>query len=434
MAGALRVAAPAALAAGTANEVIAIPVDRGWLGTSNMQWSVTAPLAGDGTFSLQLDKSSDWLLVLADTNTTGVGRFLGSVNVRTDVGADLIELPFTTAAIDVLALGTVTHTLSWDATSGTTVDATAFKLNDAQLSALAKSDDIFRNAMNLVNNYGTYAGPGVSYYMRTDFGWWDAASVLTTSYSDPAVLAAGYQGQSFQLETNQTEFTIDALCAHSTIVTVDPPGVVTIDGVGYSASNPLTSANVTCDTLVTNSGTSMSGWSGPLYMSGGYGPAGFSIKSTPTSPPGLWTWKVNGNVRAQFDVAGVNPPVTDTGAPKGIIPSFKINTQPDGRITSVDVKWFYYAPETGTFVLLDPADLAVLRYLIRGLEVNLSSTVGGVTTTESLSIDPTFESRAIPTRYTWYYGGTPPTPQQAAELMGFYDSGGFGYFFHFPPR
>jgi hypothetical protein len=429
-----QVAASSALAVPAANAVIAIPLQHGSLSGSSMSSSQTAPLGADGAFTLRLDKSSDWLLVLANTGVVGAGRFLGSVDVRTDVGAGLLELPFTTAAIDVLALGTVTHTAAWDATSATTVDATAFRLSDSQLVAVAKSDDIFRNAMNIVNNFGTYAGAGVWYALRPDFQWWDAASVLSTDYSDPARLAADYRGMSFQIDSNQTEVGIDALCAHSAIVTFEPPGLVTVDGVGYVGSAvPMTSANVVCETLVTNEGTSRRGWSGPLYMSGGYGASpSLSVKTVTENPVGSWILKVNGTVRAAFDVAGVNPPVTAGDAPKGFVPAFKINTQPDGRITSVDVKWYY--DDGGTYVPLAPTDLAVLRFFIERLELDFSSVVGGTTLSEDVYIDPSVETRAVPTRYAWYYGGTPPTPGQATGLMGFYESGGFGHFFHFPPR
>lgn len=426
----LAVAPPAV---GAADQVIAIPMSRGSLGGWNMTRSETAALGAGGTFTLDLDRASDWLLVLANTTVAGSGRFLGSVNVRTGVGADLLELPLTTAAIDVLSLGTVTHTATWDARSGTTVDAASFRLSDAQLLAVARSDDVFRNALNIVNNYGTYAGPGVYWDLRPDFAWWDTASSLSAGFSDPARLAAGYRGMSFQLDSNQTEFGIDALCAHSTVVTFEPPSAVTIDGVPYSPASPLTSAGVTCDTLVTNQGTSLRGWSGRLYMSGGYGASpALSVGAASENPAGEWTLRVNGAVRARFDVAGVNPPVTAAGAPTGFVPSFRVNTQPDGRITSVDVRWFYF--DGAAYVPLAAADLGVLRYFIAALELDFASEVNGTVVTEDVYLDPAAATSAAPTRHVWYYGGTPPTPQQAAGLMGFYETGGFGHFFHFPPR
>jgi hypothetical protein len=423
--------APAAV--GAAEQVIAIPMSHGSLGGWNMTRSETAALGAGGAFTLDLERSSDWLLVLASSTAAGSGRFLGSVNVRTGVGADLLALPFTTAAIDVLSLGTVTHTAAWDARSATTVDATAFRLSDAQLLAVARSDDVFRNALNIVNNYGTYAGAGVYWDLRPDFGWWDTTSVLSAGFSDPARLAAGYRGMSFQLGSNQTEFGIDALCAHTTVVTFEPPSAVTIDGVGYSPASPLTSAGVACDALVTNQGTSRRGWSGRLYMSGGYGASpALSVGAASENPAGAWTLRVNGAVRGRFDVAGVNPPVTAAGAPTGFVPSFRVNTQPDGRITSVDVRWFYF--DGAAYVPLAAADLGVLRYFIAALELDFASEVNGTVVTEDVYLDPAVATSAAPSRYTWYYGGTPPTPQQAAGLMGFYETGGFGHFFHFPPR
>lgn len=437
--GALRAAAgplggASALAAPAApDQVVAIPIFHGSLTGWNMTQSERAVLGADGTFTLDLGRSADWLLVLVDSSATGAGRYVGSVNVRTEVGADLLALPFTTAAIDALSLGTVTHTPTWDASSGTTVVATAFHLSDSQLAAVAKSDDVFKNAMNIVNNSGTYGGPGVWWNLRPDFSWWDATTSPSTAFSDPATYAADYRGMTFQLDSNQSAFGIDALCAHSTVVTFDPPALVTLAGVGYSSAHPLTSAGVTCETLVTNQGTSRRGWSGPLYMSGGYGASpSMSVIGLSENPAGFWTLRVDGATRAMFDVAAVNPPVTAAGVPKGFIPSFRIDTAPDGRITSVHVRWFYF--DGGAFVALAPGDLGVLRYFIQGLELDFASEVGGVTISEDVYLDPSVDTSAAPSRYTWYYGGTPPTPQQATGLMGFYESGGFGHFFHFPRR
>jgi hypothetical protein len=164
-------------------------------------------------------------------------------------------------------------------------------------------------------------------------------------------------------------------------------------------------------------------------MSGGYGPSPtYSVLDTGGNPAGTWTWSegaagATGVVKAVFDPAGANPPVAN-GSATGFVPSFKINTAPNGKILSVDVRWFYYDAGTGQYHgPLDASERAVLRYFVDRLEVDFSNPGGGAT--EDVYLDPTVETQAIPTR-TWYYAAG-----ARAAVMGFYESGGFGYFFHF---
>ena len=80
-------------------------------------------------------------------------------------------------------------------------------MNDSQFTAFANSDDVFKNAKNIINNYGP---TGVWYQLRPDFTW--QATMLPSStalFSGPTWT---YQSYNFQMDTNATNLTIQDLC------------------------------------------------------------------------------------------------------------------------------------------------------------------------------------------------------------------------------
>jgi hypothetical protein len=427
-------AGPGTGLAAPVDQVLAVPLERGRLSGQLMGASVAASLAG-GTFSLDLPKRYDWLLLLVDSSAADEARFHGAVNLRTALDAGLIELPVSGGGADAVAVGTVAGSASGDATSISTVSSAAFALTPAQLESLAQADDLFQNAKNLVNNHGTFGnGPGVWYQLRPDFVW-DGETDVSAHWSDPAALV--YGGMQFQLDTSSTAVGMDRLCSHSTVVTLEPPSVVTVDTgggpVGYGPGNGFTSAGATCTAIVRNDSTpGREFWSGSLYGTDGYGGMSYSVAvSIPTNPAGYWTWREGGTVRAKFDVSGVNPPVVG-GKPAGFVPSYKVNVDATGRITSVDVRWFSYDRGAGTYTLLAAQDLPLLRHFVESSEVKLERTYGGVRETEEIYFDPVTTTRVIPAK-TWYYGRHPADPARETGLMGFHGTGGFGFFFNFRP-
>jgi hypothetical protein len=425
------VAAVAAVVAPSPDEVIAIPMNAGDLAGWSMAKSVVAAVGQDGSFSLDLARSSDWLLVLADSRQSGEGRFIGSVNVRVASGAGLLQLPITGAAAGDLPLGVLSSSGDGDVTSDDAVDAAAFTMSATQLDAIARADDLFRNALNLVNNYGTFGNPaGAWYQLRPDFSW-SGGSAITAAFSDPDALA--FDGMGFQLDTNATAVTIDELCDGVSTVTFEPPQPVTIGGTSYDQGNPVTSGGATCTTIVRDGVPGREFWSGSLYGASGYETAvTYSMPAVSANPPGFWTWREDGAVKAMFDVASVNPPVTEAGKPTGFVPSFRVNTGSGGRILSVDVKWFYFDAGAGAYVALLPADLAVLKHFVGAVEVKFDRTYGEVRRTEEIYVDPSTVSNVVPTK-EWYFGTHAADPSLETGLMGFYSTGGFGYFFHFRP-
>jgi hypothetical protein len=425
----------------TINKVVAIPMDGGRLAADMMRSSVTATIGGDGKFDLALTKDYDWLLVLINSadlppSTT---RFAGSIAMS--FGTDsILSLPATATTLSLLSLGTITG-ISGDAVSAPSLTASNFSMSPAQLTAMAKSDSIFRNAKNIINNY---AANGDYYQMRPDFSWTGDYSTLLTTVSAPAYT---FKGMSFQLDTNTHNITMSNICSAgvTTIELVPPASISTTAGHNYAPGTPITNAGCVLSGL--NGGTQA--WGTDFYgtdaFSQGNMSYGIPVDFT-TVPAGAWLWKENGTTRASFDVNAASPPyIASNKKPKGFVPSLKVNVGAGNKITSVDITWYYYDETGAAYIPLSAADLKLLKHFIGRFEVAFDVTYpfpGGTRTTCNMYFDPAITSNVIPSNYydptdpnnkcnlDWYFGNA-GFPNTDTGLMGFYESGGFGYFFQF---
>ncbi len=437
----------AALADPVVDQIIAIPVTGGSLAARNMPSAVTAAINADNTFSLTLANSEDWLLVLINSAATGTSRFVGSLALNTGSADSLLNLPAAGATISALDLGVVSRPLptSNDAISANAVTSTDFNMTAGQLSTLAKTDDIFRNAMNIVNNYEQYGnGTGKWYQLRPDFHWSGNFTSLAAATALDSAPSMTYTGMNFQLDQNVDGVTMTSICSTAGIVALHPPqsaGVITMGTKTYDYAHPITNSGTGCQAW--NGTTDQETTGSDVYACNGYQNITYGILASFTSgniPSGFWEWKENGVVRAAFDLADINPPVTATGQLKGFIPAYKINTDTSNKITSVDVAWYYY--DNGTYTALAPADLSVLTHFVQRLEAKFDVTYQGTRRTCEMYIDPTVTSfnpsdpafastcQADPAHKDWYFMDT-THPQTNTGLMGFYESGGVGYFFDY---
>ncbi len=429
-------------AALTVDKIIAIPIDRGSLNAWQMSNSQSAAItsANGGKFTLSLAKDTDWLLVLIDSTATPANRFVGSVAIDAGSTDSLLSLPATASALTSLSLGTINSSPSNDGLSTYVVSTTDFSLTTSQLTAMAKTDDIFRNAKNIINNYNTTTGK--YYQLRPDFSWNGAYSALSTTYSNPAYT---FNGMNFQLDTNTTEITMTQLCSMGTVTVelVSSMSVTTDSGTFTTLSNHGTP---TCTTINV---THQQVWAGEIFATDAYADAGGMSYSTGPRittvplPAATWTWKENSIEKAWFEIATINPPVNMDGTPKGFVPSFRINTNPTTttKIDSVDVKGYYYDGATSTYTEVAPTDLAVLTHFVSSLEVKFDVMYNSTRTTCEMYFDPATTTNVKPSDFvarssgcaaTWYYGDSDPAHAATnTGLMGFYESGGFGYFFHF---
>ncbi len=421
-----------ALADPVVDEVIAIPMSRGSLSSRNMASAVTGAINADMTFSLTLANNQDWLLVLVNSAATGTNRFVGSLALNIGSGDGLLNLPATDAAFSAFDLGVVTRPVltSNDAISSNTVTATDFNMTAGQLLTLAKTDELFKNAKNIVNNYDS--GTGVYFSMRTDFHWGGVYSTLSTTFSDPAYTSKGI---GYQYDTNSTSVTMNQICDHSVMLSFAPSEPVSDGTYTYDSINPITSASGSCTPILVSGVTHTQLTGGPVYAVDAYDGLSFGPYILLNAVPSRWDFFENGVLKAEFDMTAAHPPVTADGKPKGFLPSFRINlVAGTTQIDSVDVKWFYYDGATDSYIPLTQADLKLLKHFIQSLEVKFDVTYNGVRKTCEMYFDPTTTTNVKPSASncpdTWYFND-PNHPDTNTGLMGFYETGGFGYFFDF---
>ncbi len=430
----------------TVDKIIAIPMERGSLNAWQMANSQSADItsANGGEFTLSLAKDKDWLLVLINsTAIPATNRFVGSVAIDAGSSDSLLSLPATASALTSLNIGTINGSITYDGLSTYVVSTTDFSLNSDQLTAMAKTDDIFRNAKNIINNYNA----GTYYQLRPNFAWEGDLSTLSTTFSNPAYV---FNGMTFQLDTNSPTINMTQLCSIGTVTVGLYPSVPVSDGTyTYDPTNPVSNSGATACTTV-NGFRQLNGniYATDAHQEGGPGLSYSIMPRYPTVPlpAATWTWKETvGGVatdKAVFDVDTINPPVNTNGTPKGFVPSFKIITNPTAttKIDSVKIEWHYYNGTTYTAVA--PADLAVLKHFISSMEIGFDVTDNGTRRTCDMYFDPTTTSEVIPGNFassqrpncalTWYYNDSDPAHAATnTGLMGFYESGGFGYYFHF---
>jgi hypothetical protein len=416
------------------DKILAIQSDRGYLDASSMETSRSATINPDGTFSISLDTSKDWLLVLMDsTATVKADQFVGYIALNAGTGENLLQVPATASTNTSLNLGTITA--SGDTgQSDTPINESYFSLTSAQLLSLAKNDDAFKSVKNFVINYDN--ATNVYYTLRPDFRWNGSYASINGAFQNPSGYT--YANYSSQLDSNTTTINIDKICGTSgqtqVIVELAPPSDVTTSDVfvrTFNPGNPMSSAGVKCKTATDNF---IEAYQDPgnsdFFATNRYGGVSESYAAplTGTIPGGNWLYYEGEQQKGQFDLAVASPLRLDNTI-KGFVPSAKINTAGDGRITSVDIQWYYWDDSTSQYVVL--TDISVLRYLIGTGDVFFDNYTGDTRTYESIHFDPAVNTFITPSQYTWYYGTAGPEDQQLKGFGVFYSSGGIGFFFNF---
>jgi len=437
-----------AVAGPSVHRIIALPIAGGSLDVRNMPNAQSAAITSTdgGKFSLALAKDTDWVLMMVDSSN----QFVGSVAIDAGSSNSLLSLPVTASALTSLNIGTIDLPLASPTNDGLStyvVSTTDFSaLNGPQLMAMASADDIFRNAKNIINNYNV--STRIYYQLRPDFSWKGEFSTLSTAFSNPAYT---FLGMTFQLDTNSSTINMTQLCTIGTVTVGLYPSVPVSDGTNtYSPAAPVSNSGATGCTPK-DGFNQLNG--GKVYATDAHqgGSPGLSYSMMPRYqtvplPKATWTWKETVSsvttTRAVFDVDTINPPVNNNGTPMGFVPSFQIITNPalTTKIDSVKIKWYFY---NGTdYIALAPTDLAVLKHFVSTMAISFDVTVAGERRTCDMYFDPITTTEVIPGNFasaqrpncalTWYYNDSNPAHATTnTGLMGFYESGGFGYYFHF---
>lgn len=406
------------------DKVVALRLERGSLSSFSMSMRVEAPVEDDGSFTMALSTESDWLLVLIDSNREGMERFLGTVNVPLTEGEDgLIGLPISVVESEAIDLGEVSLGDDEDAVAEEAVDDTHFALNASQLLALAKTDNVFRNAKNIVANFHVDdAGEETWYAIRADFSWQDTTLLNDSEFSHPADLER--ESSEFQMDTNSETLTIQQICGEGVdkvLVGLFPPGegpeLTNSDEGPCEVENGVT--NYISEYLFAGSNPEHTDKT-LSYV--------FKTDSVGDLDAGYWEWREDDEVKAVFDL-GIASPVTAEGEPAGFVPSIKLDWTEDGILAAVLFQWYYH-DGTGYVLVEDESELSMLRHVLEKVEVGFYEMGHGTDTAEKIDFDPAEQFTIAPDEPNW-------TRQEDDDLKLlekihiFYESGGIGRIFIF---
>ena len=91
-------------------------------------------------------------------------------------------------------------------------------------------------------------------------------------------------------------------------------------------------------------------------------------------PDGKWILNVEQQKVATFDLASASP-FDSEGKPTIYMPSVKISSGTDQKITTIEVKWFVYSRQSSTYVdleNLEAFDLNTKNFSIENIQMSIN--------------------------------------------------------------
>jgi len=393
-----------ALGTGVVNQVVAIASYKGAVVLDNM---ITANIASDGSFSLSLDRSYEWVLLLVNTEATEKFERVVSYVATKVTDTDNLVAYSGTSLTSNLALGILVN--QGEEAVGTS-DLLAFNLDVDELVSVAQADNGYKHMINAYLNYDPATGR--SYGIAPIFAF--NAGDIETFYTPPvSSQIEAYQtvGLSFFLENVDLEYpespgVVEDLCKGLGDFGLYPPGPISdadgklydsTKGVENDASN-LDSAGFPDDEL-TNMGVDLGPWDDGCYDSDmgirfpGYTPrhvfmglktaaAQFQIP-VDGMPAGHWKLKAGldgqEEVIAEFDLE-VSSPIDASGHLNIPVPAIEVISDQDGKITTINTSWFVYSStannDAGGYVKLTGRNALAVNSLVSGSFVTVQDEDG----------------------------------------------------------
>ena len=370
------------------DQVVAIPSFSGSMAPADFDNMKTAVLSRDGSFSLSLQTSYDWVILLVNSNTSNIeDKVAGYVAATIDADNSLIAFPGSKMATS-LDMGTLESDGVNEARSSTdgAQNAASFNLNLDELKSIAKSDNSYKHLINLYLNYNPATRS--AYQPQLSYSW-DSGSINSIGNASPTASSiSGYQAVGFNIgiETANINAALkDGICSGTTRVELIPPAPVsTVDSTrswdavnSFSNDADYSSSCASGDTGCMNIGAASSNWlqsngsedryycydadfaiQVPLSINNSLIGFGWSLLKIPATglPEGIWVYKVDGNEVAWFDLA-VASPVNSAGKfTTTPIPALNMSYDTStGAITGISITWFQFDSVINDYVLLTPA-------------------------------------------------------------------------------
>jgi hypothetical protein len=300
------------------------------------------------------------LMLIDDTQEDPLDRIVGFIGMGGG-GDSLIRLPIASLNSDEteLDLGNlkVDATGDYSDSSNLASNSSKFSLSENILNETAKVDSVARHVKNIYanrNEQGIYYSAQPFYIIDGD------ATDALAQFSDASTLSPSSPdsgGFGIYFRSNDSKVELSKICAASSDanhvrIDIIPPADVK-DGENsstvYSTSNPMSNQDVTGLSQSSNGqncqgGTFFASGDGSFNVGGG----GFGAKM----PDGKWILNVEQQKVATFDLASASP-FDSEGKPTIYMPSVKISSGTDQKITTIEVKWFVYSRQSSTYVELE---------------------------------------------------------------------------------
>jgi hypothetical protein len=310
---------------------------------------------------LNSNQANETMLMLIDeTQEDPLDRIVGFVGMGGG-GDSLIRLPIASLNSEEseLDLGELKMDAAGDYSDSSNLasNSSKFSLSENILNETAKVDSVARHVKNIYanrNDQGIYYSAQPFYIIDGD------ATDALAQFSDVTAMSPSSPdsgGFGIYFRSNDSKVELSKICAASSDanhvrIDIIPPADVK-DGENsstvYSTSNPMSNQDVTGLSQSSN-GQNCQG--GTFFASGdgsfNVGAGGFGSKM----PDGKWVVNVDQQKVATFDLASAKP-FDSQGKSTIYMPSVKISSGSDQKITTIEVKWFVYSRESSTYVELE---------------------------------------------------------------------------------
>jgi hypothetical protein len=426
------------------DEVWSVPMNDGF----PMLSKIAKARITDGKFSIETPKNDEAVLVLVNSLATGSSESEKRLNQVVRFLAfeggdkDLIRLPIPEASSAAVDMGSVTVSQTSAVSSKSVEDAaqSEFTVTPSKLTEFARTNDGLKN---LKNTYANTDGPNYVSYAPV-FAFEGDTNLAQETFSPPE--STVYSGYIVFVNIVDGSLTLRDICSKGKLVELVPPVAIAKSDNGSQVFQALDNSVVTEDSSSDASSASPSCGGGEMYAKGGgtNGPVninwGGSAGFTGGTSTGIWKFKVDGNVRAAFDIASISP-VNAEGKPVVYIPQLKIEKNTEGIVTKVSVKLKMWDAALGEF--RDPSDIATLNSLLKMVSINLVDYSKRETCTfpkwtngegqKPVADESGGYSLAVPTSENWRMTAGADSCQ-AGSIAFNYTVSGLGYMFDFRDR
>ncbi len=425
---------------GQVDQVVAIPMlaDTKQAVPENI---IKATVDRSGNFSLALTTDYDWLLLLTDSKAARPENKVTAYVTMTASQVDsMVPIPASHAntSNSNLDLGYLNNNPgSQEAQSSNNVASMAptFNLSLSSLLAMARFDNGYKAVVNMYLNYnGSLFESGIQFD-------WDGGSLpaaLANTEANPANYSYDGYRLSFTPPANTLNYNnickvLDALqvippasvdMVNQYAGTAQPPALlstITPTTPFHSSTNMIDQGTYCFDNSINNAGGEIGISNGGRRVVSAGVPVRYLLKGNP--PAGWWRMKYQGQQIGIFDFETASP-VDSYSNPLVFLPAPKIVTDATGsNVTSIEIRWFAYDSASGTYTLVNPADV---NALVVDSHIELSSTAPTATDL----IRPASGSGLITSATTfdraWTLNGTDPYTFLEKMTVG-YRMGYVGY-------